>query len=37
MYFGNSRLSKTWLDHSQKTAVSEILLRIYMFKGPKHL
>ena len=37
MYFQNYRLSKTWLDHSLKGAVSEHPSTVNMLKGPKHL
>ena len=37
MYLRNYRLSKSCLEHFQKTAISEILLRLNMLKDPKHL
>ena len=37
MYFPNSRLSKTWLDNSLKSAVSEHPLTVNILKGLKHL
>ena len=37
MYFRNYRLSKTWLDQSLKSAVSEHPLIVNMLKSPKHL
>ena len=37
MYCRYCRLSKTWLDHSLKSAVSEGPLTVNMLKGPKHL
>ena len=37
MYIQNYRPSKTWLDHSLKTAVSEHPSTVDMLKGPKHL
>ena len=37
MYFWNYRLSKAWLDHSLKSAVSEHSLTVNMLNGPKHL
>ena len=37
MYFRNYRLSKTWLDHSLKSAVSEHNSLVNMLKGLKHL
>ena len=37
MYFRSYRLSKTWLDHSLKSAVSEHPLIVNMLKSPKHL
>ena len=37
MYFWNYRLSKSWLDHSLKGAVSEHPSTVNMLKGPKLL
>ena len=37
MYFQNYRLSKTWLDHSVKSAVPEHPSTVNMLKVPKHL
>ena len=37
MYFRDYRLSKTWLNHSLKTTISEDPLAVNMWKGPKHL
>ena len=37
MYFWNYRLWKTWLEPSLKNAVSELPLRVNMFKGHKNL
>ena len=37
MYFWNYGLSKTWLDHSLKSAVSKHPSTVTMLKGPKHL
>ena len=37
MYFQYYRLSKTWLDHSLKSAVSELPLTVNKLEGPKHL
>ena len=37
MHFRNYRLSKTWLERSLKSAVSEHLSTVNMLKGPKHL
>ena len=37
MYFRYYRLSMPWLDHSLKSAVSELLLRVKMLQRPKHL
>ena len=37
MYFIYYRLSKTWLHHSLKYAVSEDPVTVKMLKGPKHL
>ena len=37
MYFGDYRLSRTWLDHSRQSTVSEHALTVNMSKGPKHL
>ena len=37
MYFRNYGLSKTWLNHSLKSAVSDYPLTVNMLKGPKHL
>ena len=37
MYFGIYRLSKTWLDHSLESAVSEQPLTVNMLRGSKHL
>ena len=37
MYFRNFRLSKTWLDHCLKSAVSEHPSTFNMLKGRKHL
>ena len=34
-FFGNYRLSKTWLDHSLKNTVSENPLTVNMLRGPK--
>ena len=37
MYFRNYRLSKTRLDDSLKSAVSELPSTVNMLKGPKQL
>ena len=37
MYFRNYRMSKTWLNHTLKSAVTELLLKLHMVKRPKHL
>ena len=37
MYFRDYRLSKTWLDYSLKSAVSEDSLEVNIIKSPKHL
>ena len=37
IYFVNSKMSKPWLNHSLKSAVSEDPLTVNMFNGPKHL
>ena len=37
MYFQNYRVSKTWLENSLKSTISELLLRVNMLKGPTHL
>ena len=37
LYFGNYRLSKTWLDHSLKNILSEHPLTVNMLKGTKLL
>ena len=34
MYFQNYRVSKTWLENSLKSTISELLLRVNMLKGP---
>ena len=36
MYYRIYKLSKTWLEHSQKTTNSEIPLRVKVLKGLKH-
>ena len=36
MYFRNERPSKSWLDHSLKSPVSEHRSTVNMLKGPKH-
>ena len=37
MYFQNYKLSKTWLDHSVKSAISERPSTVNMLKGATHL
>ena len=37
MYIRNYRLSKTWLNHSLESTVSEHLSTVNMLKSPKHL
>ena len=37
MYFGNYKMSKTCLDYSLKSAVSEDPLTLNMLNGPKQL
>ena len=37
MYMQYYRLTKTWLDHYLKSAISELLLTVNMLKCPKDL
>ena len=37
MYLQNYTLSKTWLDHSLISAISEHNSAVNMLKAPKHL
>ena len=37
MFFRYYRLSKNWLDHSLKSAISDDLFTVNKLKGPKHL
>ena len=37
VYFRNYRMSKTWIDHSLNSAVSQHPSTVNMLKGPKHL
>ena len=37
MYFGNYRLSKTWLDNYLKSVVQEHPSTVNMLKDSKHL